>query len=213
MIRIPLAVDRSSLDDEPKEECGVVGVSTPHGDGVAQLAFFGLFVLQHRGQEAAGIAVSDGHRARVHKEAGLVTNVFTPEALHPLTGYHAIGHNRYSTTGFEHEPQHPAVRRGDNAPPAVVAVHNGNLVNAPSLRDELLARGFGLTATSDTEVMTLMLAAAGGRSWRSASSARCRRGRVRSHSFSSPPTAVSSRYATRGASVRCRSVVSPMAAT
>ncbi len=164
MIRIPLAVDRSSLDDEPKEECGVVGVSTPHGDGVAQLAFFGLFALQHRGQEAAGIAVSDGHRARVHKEAGLVTNVFTPEALHPLTGYHAIGHNRYSTTGSSTSRNiQPFVVETMHGPLAVA--HNGNLVNAPSLRDELLARGFGLTATSDTEVMTLMLAAAGGRSW------------------------------------------------
>ena len=75
------------VDDTPKDECGVLGVSTPHGDGVAQLAFFGLFALQHRGQEAAGIAVSDGQRARVHKEAGLVANVFTPETLAPLTGY------------------------------------------------------------------------------------------------------------------------------
>ena len=64
-------------DDRPNEECGVLGISTPHGDGVAQMAFFGLFALQHRGQEAAGIAVSDGRRARVHKDEGLVANVFT----------------------------------------------------------------------------------------------------------------------------------------
>jgi amidophosphoribosyltransferase len=81
------------------EECGVIGVSTPDGDDIAQLAFFGLFALQHRGQEGAGIAVSDGVRARLHKDVGLVTQVFTPERLAPLTGYHAIGHTRYSTTG------------------------------------------------------------------------------------------------------------------
>ena len=125
------------------------GVSTPHGDGVAQLAFFGLFALQHRGQEAAGIAVSDGQRARVHKEPGLVANVFTPDALAPLTGYHAIGHNRYSTTGSSAERNiQPFLVETMHGPLALA--HNGNIVNAPSLRDELLAKGFGLTATSDS---------------------------------------------------------------
>jgi amidophosphoribosyltransferase len=151
-------------DDAPREECGVIGVSTPHGDGVAQLAFFGLFALQHRGQEAAGIAVSDGRRARVHKDAGLVAKVFTPEALAPLTGYHAIAHNRYSTTGSSASRNiQPFLVETMHGPLALA--HNGNLVNAVALRDELLARGFGLTATSDSEVMTLMLAASGGRTW------------------------------------------------
>jgi amidophosphoribosyltransferase len=123
-----------------------------------------LFALQHRGQEAAGIAVSDGKRARVHKEAGLVANVFTPEALAPLTGYHTIGHTRYSTTGSNAERNiQPFLVETMHGPLAVA--HNGNLVNAPALRDELLNRGFGLTATSDSEVMTLMLAAAGGQTW------------------------------------------------
>jgi amidophosphoribosyltransferase len=152
------------IDDKPKDECGVLGLSTPHGEGVAQLAFFGLFALQHRGQEAAGIAVSDGKRTRLHKEAGLVANVFTPDTLAPLTGYHAIGHTRYSTTGSN---------SGRNIQPFLVetmhgplsVAHNGNLVNAAALRDELLHKGFGLTATSDTEVFTLMLAAAGGQTW------------------------------------------------
>jgi amidophosphoribosyltransferase len=157
---IPLHVD----DDRPREECGVLGVSTPHGDGVAQLAFFGLFALQHRGQEAAGIAVSDGQRARLHKDGGLVANVFTPDTLRPLTGYHAIGHTRYSTAGSSGQRNaQPFLVETMHGPLAVA--HNGNLVNAPALRDELLARGFGLTATSDTEVITLMLAAAGGRTW------------------------------------------------
>ncbi len=142
----------------------MLGISTPHGDGVAQLAFFGLFALQHRGQEAAGIAVSDGRRARVHKEAGLVANVFSPETLAPLVGYHAIGHTRYSTTGSNAERNiQPFLIETMHGPLALA--HNGNLVNAAALRDELLNRGFGLTATSDSEVLSLMLAAAGGQTW------------------------------------------------
>ena len=157
-------IDDSPAYDKPRDECGVLGISTPHGEGVAELTFFGLFALQHRGQEAAGIAVSDGKRARVHKEPGLVANVFTPEALAPLTGYHAIGHTRYSTTGSSAERNiQPFMVETMHGPLALA--HNGNLVNAPALRDELLSRGFGLTATSDSEVMTLMLAAAGGQSW------------------------------------------------
>ncbi len=150
--------------DAAHEECGVLGLSTPHGDGIAELAFFGLFALQHRGQEAAGLAVSDGRRARLHKDAGLVSQVFTRERLAPLTGYHAIGHTRYSTSGgSDSRNAQPFLVESMHGPLAVA--HNGNLTNADSLRDELLARGFGLTATSDTEVITLMLAAAGGQSW------------------------------------------------
>jgi amidophosphoribosyltransferase len=150
--------------DSPREECGVIGISTPHGDGVAELTFFGLFALQHRGQEAAGIAVSDGSRVRLHKDEGLVSNVFGPQALAPLSGYHSIGHTRYSTTGSNAQRNiQPFLLETMHGPMAVA--HNGNIVNAPALREELLNRGFGLTATSDTEVMALMLAAAGGRTW------------------------------------------------
>jgi amidophosphoribosyltransferase len=142
----------------------VLGISTPHGDGVAEMTFFGLFALQHRGQEAAGIAVSDGRRARLHKDEGLVANVFTPAVLGPLTGYHSIGHTRYSTTGSNaHRNIQPFLVETMHGPLAVA--HNGNIVNATALRDELLTRGFGLTATSDTEVIALMMAAAGGRTW------------------------------------------------
>jgi amidophosphoribosyltransferase len=159
---VPMEPD--AIDDHPRDECGILGISTPHGEGVAELAFFGLFALQHRGQEAAGIAVSDGRRARVHKEPGLVANVFTPEALGPLVGYHAIGHTRYSTTGSSAERNiQPFMVETMHGP--LATAHNGNLVNAPALRDELLQRGFGLTATSDSEVTTLMLAAAGGKTW------------------------------------------------
>jgi amidophosphoribosyltransferase len=155
--------DRDDRDgDAPREECGVVAVSSPSGEQTAQIAFFGLFALQHRGQEAAGIAVSDGSRVRMHKDVGLVGQVFDAEALRPLQGYHAIGHTRYSTIGASgvHNAQ-PFLIETMHGPLAVA--HNGSLVNALELRDELLQRGFGLTATSDTEVMALMLAAASGR--------------------------------------------------
>ncbi len=155
---------RPADDDHPHEECGVFAVSTPHGEGIAQLAFFGLFALQHRGQEAAGIAVSDGNRVRMHKDSGLVSNVFTPTTMAQLNGYHAIGHTRYSTTGANaHRNIQPFLVETMHGPLAVA--HNGNMVNAGALREELLTKGFGLTATSDTEVLTLMLAAAGGRTW------------------------------------------------
>ena len=97
--------------------------------------------------------MSDGKRSRLHKEAGLVSTVFTPEALAPLTGYHAIGHTRYSTTGSNAERNiQPFLVETMHGPLSVA--HNGNLVNATALRDELLNKGFGLTATSDTEVFT-----------------------------------------------------------
>src|SRR5580704_180954 len=84
--------------DEPHEECGVFGVYAP-GQDVARLTYFGLFALQHRGQEAAGIAVSDGKSIRMHKGMGLVSQVFNEERLADLKGHIAIGHTRYSTTG------------------------------------------------------------------------------------------------------------------
>ncbi|MCB0969187.1 MAG: amidophosphoribosyltransferase [Ilumatobacter sp.] len=164
MNKIPVTPVAADGDDRPKEECGVLGISTPHGDGIAEMAFFGLFALQHRGQEAAGIAVSDGQRVRLHKDEGLVANIFTPDVLAPLAGYHSIGHTRYSTTGSNAQRNiQPFLVETMHGPLAVA--HNGNIVNASALREELLHRGFGLTATSDTEVIALMLAAAGGRTW------------------------------------------------
>jgi len=152
------------LGDHPVEECGVIGVSSPSGDQTAQYAFFGLFAMQHRGQEAAGIAVSDGQRARLHKDVGLVTHVFNADTSAPLTGYHAIGHTRYSTIGTSSASNaQPFLVETMHGPLAVA--HNGSLINASELREEMLNKGFGLTATSDTEVMALMLAAASGKSW------------------------------------------------
>ena len=149
--------------DHPHDECGVVGIYAPNED-VARMAFFGLFALQHRGQEAAGIAVSDGSTVRLHKDIGLVSQVFTPQNLLPLQGHYAIGHTRYSTTGSS------AIR---NAQPFLIetqygslaVAHNGNLVNAAELRQDLLKRGVGLHSSSDSEVITLMLAAAEGQAW------------------------------------------------
>lgn len=142
--------------DKPREACGVFGVYAP-GEEVARLTFFALYALQHRGQESAGIATCDGRVAHIHKGMGLVSQVFTEENLHPLGGHLAIGHNRYSTTGS------PKLR---NAQPYLIetalgplgVAHNGNLVNAPQLRRELLQRGVGLSSSTDSEVITQMLA-------------------------------------------------------
>ncbi len=149
--------------DRPREECGVVGISSAAGDA-ARLAYFGLYALQHRGQEAAGIAVSDGRAVRVHKDTGLVSQVFDPGVLAPLVGQLAIGHNRYSTTGSNAERNvQPYVVETMHGPLGLA--HNGNVVNADQLRATLLNRGAGLQSSSDSEVLALMLAAADGDSW------------------------------------------------
>ncbi|HEX2993245.1 MAG TPA: hypothetical protein VHP14_00380, partial [Anaerolineales bacterium] len=113
-------------NDRPHEECGVIGVFAPNED-VARMAFFGLFALQHRGQEAAGIAVADGHAMSIYKNVGLISQVFRQHTLDDLKGHYAIGHTRYSTTGS------PSIR---NAQPFMIETlhgplalgHNGNLV-------------------------------------------------------------------------------------
>lgn len=143
------------LDDRPKEECGVLGVYTP-GHEAARFAFFGLFALQHRGQEAAGIAVSDGSTVRMHKEIGLVSQVFNEDILHELPGEMAVAHTRYSTTGA-------SVLR--NAQPIycqslvgeIAIAHNGNLINARQLREKMEADGEEFETTSDTELMPRIL--------------------------------------------------------
>lgn len=144
-------------DDHPHDECGIFGAYVPNREA-ARLAFFALFSLQHRGQESAGIATSDGQSAYIHKGMGLVSQVFNEDNLRPLRGHISIGHNRYSTTGSSH------VR---NASPYMVesmygplgVAHNGNLTNTAYLRQLLLSRGVGLSSTTDSEVATLMLAA------------------------------------------------------
>lgn len=151
--------------DSPHEECGVFGIYAP-GEDVARLTFFGLYALQHRGQESAGIAVSDGHTIRVHKEMGLVAQVFDEDKLAPLQGDFAIGHTRYSTTGSSKLVNAQPFTFESYLGPLAVG-HNGNLTNAANLRLEIMKRGAGLTSTSDSEVAVLVLLAGGGDTWQS----------------------------------------------
>ncbi len=150
-------------DDKAHEECGLIGVFAPNED-VARMAYFGLHALQHRGQEAAGIAVADGVSARLHKDVGLVAQVFTPASLAPLRGHYAIGHTRYSTTGSSSARNAQPFLIETQYGPLGVA-HNGNLVNTNELRQMLLRRGVGLSSSSDSEVITMMLGGAPGDSW------------------------------------------------
>lgn len=144
-------------DDKAHDECGVVGVYAP-GREVARLTFFGLYALQHRGQESAGIATSDGRIAYLHKGMGLVAQVFNEDNLRPLQGHLAIGQNRYSTTGSSHlRNAQPFLIETIFGPLGVA--HNGNITNARDLRQRLLERGVGLSSSSDSEVITQMLAA------------------------------------------------------
>ena len=151
------------LDDKLHEECGIFGIFTP-GKAVARHTFFALYALQHRGQEAAGIVTCDGQMAHVHKGMGLVAQVFDEENLRYLQGHLAIGHTRYSTTGAPRlRNTQPYVIETMDGPLAIA--HNGNLINAPQLRRELLERGTGLSTSSDSEVILHLLAGAGGPDW------------------------------------------------
>ena len=136
--------------------CGVFGIHAP-GREVARLSYFGLFALQHRGQESAGIAVSDAGRVTALRDMGLVTQVFSEQKLRGLRGQIAIGHSRYSTTGSTHWANaQPIVHHG---PARTVALaHNGNLTNTGELRAELLRSGARLSSTSDTEVIAALVA-------------------------------------------------------
>ncbi len=150
-------------DDKPHHECGIFGIYAPDED-VARLSFFGLYALQHRGQESAGIAVADGRGINLHKDMGLVAQVFTEDKLRPLHGHVAIGHTRYSTTGSSKLLNaQPFVVESALGPLAIG--HNGNLTNGTTLRNELFQRGFGLSSSSDSEVIVQMLAGGPGQSW------------------------------------------------
>ena len=143
-------------DDSPKEECGVFGAFIPNRE-VAKLAYFALHALQHRGQESAGIATSNGQNAFLHKGMGLVTQAFREGDIDPLKGHIAIGHCRYSTSGSSNLSNcSPYLLETVYGPLGVS--HNGNLTNAIELRNKLLERGVGLAATTDSEVITQILA-------------------------------------------------------
>lgn len=158
--------DISPQEKGPQDACGVFGVWAP-GEEVAKLAYFGLYALQHRGQESAGIAVSDGTRTLVYKDMGLVSQVFTEASLESLQGHLGIGHTRYSTTGASvWENAQPTFRA--TATGTLALGHNGNLTNtaelAGRLRDRVSLNGeLALghepgAATSDTDLMTALLA-------------------------------------------------------
>jgi amidophosphoribosyltransferase len=155
--------DSQFSDDYPHEECGVIGIFAPNED-VARMTFFGLYALQHRGQEAAGMAVADGQTMSSYKGVGLVSQVFTPNAMADLKGHYAIGHTRYSTTGSSSlRNAQPFMIETMHGPLALA--HNGNLINSAELRNELMQKGVGFSSSSDSEVMTMMLARNGGLTW------------------------------------------------
>lgn len=139
--------------------CGITGIFAP-GHDAARLAFFGLYALQHRGQESAGIAVSDGGTIRSHREMGLLSAIFDEEILSGLTGYIATGHTRYSTSGssvvVNAQPLLETTEIGDFA-----FAHNGNLTNTDELRDTLSPTTI-LQATSDSEVLAKLIVEADG---------------------------------------------------
>jgi len=157
-----------SHPDKPEEACGVFGIYAP-GEEVAKLTYFGLYALQHRGQEAAGIATfdGDGHHIHLHKNSGLVSQVFNESILQQLTGYLAIGHTRYSTTGASRVINAQPVVVETRLGPVAIA-HNGNLVNAYELREELKQADFNPVTTTDTEMIALAIAEGvnGGQDWR-----------------------------------------------
>jgi len=139
--------------ESPKEECGLFGVWAP-GDEVARLTYFGLFAQQHRGQESAGIAVSDGSNILVYKDLGLVSQVFNEATLTTLHGDLAVGHTRYSTTGSTTWDNAQPVFKTDGVH-SIALGHNGNLVNTSELARRV--RGAGL-ATTDSDIVTTMIA-------------------------------------------------------
>jgi amidophosphoribosyltransferase len=145
------------------ESCGVFGVYAP-GEDVARLTFFALFALQHRGQESAGIATTDGKRLQVYAKMGLVSQVFDEHSLSHLTGDIAIGHNRYSTRGSSRitNAQPIVVGKGSNA---IAIAHNGNIVNAEHLYQELSNLGYTFQTSTDTEVIANLILSSPAKGW------------------------------------------------
>lgn len=140
---------------EIKEKCGVFGIYAP-GRKVSEIIFYGLQALQHRGQESAGIAVSDGENILVFKDLGLVSNVFSKQSLAPLQGYIGIGHTRYSTKGLDvWKNSQPLYRMFKNEGFAIA--HNGNLINTEEIRKEQMKKGIVFETTTDTEIIASLI--------------------------------------------------------
>ncbi|MBU0672492.1 MAG: amidophosphoribosyltransferase, partial [Candidatus Margulisbacteria bacterium] len=139
------------------EACGVFGIYNFEADSPAKSVYYGLFALQHRGQESAGIAVSDGKDIKYHKGMGLVNQVFDEKTLSGLAGRLAVGHVRYSTTGSSViENAQPIVI--DTRYGTIALAHNGNLINSAALRQELKHKGISFVGTTDSELMASMIA-------------------------------------------------------
>jgi amidophosphoribosyltransferase len=158
-----LTHDIDPQDQGPQDACGVFGVWAP-GEEVAKLAYFGMYALQHRGQEAAGIAVSDGSSILVYKDLGLVSQVFDESTLATLKGHIALGHTRYSTTGAGNWENAQPVFRTTKTGTGIALGHNGNLINTAELAASLTVEGNSshgakIASTSDSDVMTALLAA------------------------------------------------------
>ncbi len=146
-----------------RESCGVFGVYAS-GINVAQTVFFALFALQHRGQESAGIAVTDGDGIKLHTNMGLVSQAFTENDLALLKGYIGIGHNRYSTTGSSRPVNaQPIIAKADGL--TIALAHNGNILNFELLRDELQQRGYHFHTSSDSEIIANLILASPGQNW------------------------------------------------
>jgi len=160
-----LTADENLASDKQEEACGVFGICAP-GEDVAKMTYFGLYALQHRGQESAGIATFEGENVHLHKDMGLVSQVFNESCLSHLPGTIGVGHNRYSTTGSS---------KVVNAQPVVVETrlgslalaHNGNLVNTSFLREELVSRNCNFVSTTDSEMIAVAIALEvdDGKSW------------------------------------------------
>ncbi|MFZ0215787.1 MAG: amidophosphoribosyltransferase [Candidatus Dormiibacterota bacterium] len=144
--------------------CGIFGIHSDQVD-VANLTYFGLFSLQHRGQESAGIAVGDRRTVRTHRGMGLVTQVFDPASLRELPGVAAVGHTRYSTTGASRgENAHPLTFEHPTLGPGAIA-HNGNLINADAIHRELAEAGVPFDSGTDTEVVARLIERTHGLDW------------------------------------------------
>ncbi len=140
--------------DGPRDECGVFGIYAPEHD-VARLSYFALYALQHRGQESAGIATSDGTHIVTLRDTGLVSQVFDEEKLSGLEGDMAVGHVRYSTTGSSGWENTQPVYRADNH--TIALAHNGNLINPVELHAEMHDKGIDFRSTSDSEIMAALI--------------------------------------------------------
>src|ERR1043165_6989264 len=143
------------MQSYPKHYCGVFGIFG-HSNA-AELTYYGLYALQHRGQESAGIVACDGHQFRKHVGMGLVSQIFSGNILHDLVGQMAVGHTRYSTTGSS-QLSNAQPMTVNSAKGQIAIAHNGNLTNAAELRDALESKGLVFQTTVDSEIILLLLA-------------------------------------------------------